>query len=178
MTHLLTPSNPPATPTQPSQPPISSYPLTASAASNTSLFIYRLSSEVAYLLLYFDDIIHTASSEPLRKSIKSRVSSEFAMKDLGPLHYFLCIAVSHISSCIFLSQKKYAVDILEQAGMSDCKLAPTPADTSGKLSAHFGPPHENPTLYRCSAGALQYLTFAHPNISYVVQQIPLVARCD
>ena len=98
--------------------------------SGTSLFIYHRGSNVAYLLLYVDDIILTASSDFLRKSNMSRLSSEFAMKDLGLLHYFLSIDVSCTSSGIFLSQNKYAADILERAGMIDCKLGSTPIDTS------------------------------------------------
>ncbi|MCI51994.1 copia protein, partial [Trifolium medium] len=90
---------------------------------------------MAYLLLYVDDIILTASSDDLHKSIISRLSSEFAMKDLGPLSYFLGIAVTRHDSGLFLSQKKYADEILERAGMSSCKSCPTPVDTKPKLSA-------------------------------------------
>lgn len=50
---------------------------------------------MAYLLLYVDNIILlTASSGSLRQSILHRLSSEFAMKDLGPMSYFLGIEVS------------------------------------------------------------------------------------
>src|SRR6266487_823981 len=62
--------------------------------SDNSLFIYRKDTHMAYLLLYVDDIILTTSSDDLRKSIISRLSSEFAIKDLGPLSYFLGIAVT------------------------------------------------------------------------------------
>ena len=63
---------------------------------------------MAYLLLYVDDIILTASSDKLHQSIISRLSSEFAMKDLGHLSYFLGIAVTRHAGGLFLSQKKYA----------------------------------------------------------------------
>lgn len=66
-----------------------------------------------YLLLYVDNIILTASSDNLRQSIISRLSSEIAMKDLGPLNYFLGIAVTRHDGGLFLSQKKYADEILE-----------------------------------------------------------------
>lgn len=52
---------------------------------DNSLFTYHNGNDTAYILLYVDDIILTASSDTLRQSIMSKLSSEFAMKDLGPL---------------------------------------------------------------------------------------------
>ena len=57
--------------------------------------------------------------------------------------------------------------------MTVCKLCSTPVDTQAKVSATEGPPVADPTAFRNLAGALQYLTFTWPNISYVVQQICL-----
>ncbi|XP_020219676.1 uncharacterized protein LOC109802671 [Cajanus cajan] len=128
---------------------------------------------MAYLLLYVDDIILTASSDELRKSIISLLSSEFAMKDLGPLNYFLGINVTRHAGGLFLSKKKYATEIIDRAGMSSCKPSPTPVDTKPKISAATSTPFEDPSLYRNLVGALQYLTFTRPDITYVVQQVYL-----
>jgi hypothetical protein len=57
------------------------------------------------------------------------------------------------------------MEIIERAGMIDSKPCTTPADTSSKLSSDMGDPISNPTHYRSLAGALQYLTFTHPDIS-------------
>ncbi|CAJ2672156.1 unnamed protein product [Trifolium pratense] len=141
--------------------------------SDHSLFIYHHDNDIAYILLYVDDIILAASSNTLRKSIMAQLSSEFAMKDLGPLSYFLGISVNRHSKGLFLSQKKYAEEIIERAGMSSCKPSPTPVDTKAKLSSTSGNPYHDPTEYRSLAGALQYLTFTIPDISYVVQQVCL-----
>ncbi|KAJ9542336.1 hypothetical protein OSB04_028842 [Centaurea solstitialis] len=141
--------------------------------SDHSLFIYKRGSDLAYILLYVDDILLTASSETLRQSIMTRLSSEFAMKDLGLLSYFLGIAVTHHKNGLFLSQRKYTEDIIERAGMSSCKSTPTPIDTKPKLSTDTTIPCSDPTLYRRLAGALQYLTFTRPDISYAVQQVCL-----
>uniref|UniRef100_A0A803KR03 Uncharacterized protein n=1 Tax=Chenopodium quinoa TaxID=63459 RepID=A0A803KR03_CHEQI len=59
--------------------------------SDNSLFIYHHGNETAYILLYVDDIVLTASSESLRHHVISQLSSEFAMKDLDPLSYFLVV---------------------------------------------------------------------------------------
>ena len=57
--------------------------------------------------------------------------------------------------------------------MLDCKPCSTPVDTQAKLSEAEGDPVEDPTGYRSLAGALQYLTFTRPDISYAVQQVCL-----
>jgi hypothetical protein len=63
------------------------------AKYDTSLFIYRRGNETVYLLLYVDDIVLTASSQPLLQQVISALKKEFAMKDLGILHHFLGVAV-------------------------------------------------------------------------------------
>ena len=82
------------------------------------------------------------------------------------------IVVSSNTADLFLSQKKYAAEILDKVGMSQCKAAPapapTPVTTSGKLCAYAGSPYDNPTLYRSLVGALQYLTFTRLDISFAV----------
>ncbi|XP_022007369.1 uncharacterized mitochondrial protein AtMg00810-like [Helianthus annuus] len=101
----------------------------------------------------------------------SALSGEFAMKDLGPLSYFLGIQVKRDGNHIFLSQEAYVRDIIHRASMDSCKPVATPVDTQTKLSADSGALHDDPTAYRSLAGALQYLTFTRPDISYAVQQV-------
>ncbi|GKD59409.1 ribonuclease H-like domain-containing protein [Tanacetum coccineum] len=138
--------------------------------TDTSLFVYHRGSDVAYLLLYVDDIILTASSTALLQRIITLLHSEFAMTDLGSLNYFLGISAQRSKSGLFLCQSKFAEEILERAHMQHCNPCKTPVDTESKLGSD-GDPVSDPTLYRSLAGALQYLTFTRPDISYVVQQI-------
>ncbi|GJV83458.1 ribonuclease H-like domain-containing protein [Tanacetum coccineum] len=132
----------------------------------------RQGTDTAYLLLYVDDIVLTASSESLLQQIIGSLHKEFAMIDLGSLNYFLGISVTRDSSGLFLSQKKYASQILERAHMVNCNPSQTPVDTGPKPGAD-GDPVSDPTLYRILAGSLQYLTFTRLDISYVVQQVCL-----
>lgn len=141
--------------------------------SDNSLFIYKHGGNTVFLLLYVDDIILTASSTPFLQHIITLLSSEFTMADLGPLSYFLGISVTRSKGVMFLSQRKYAEEILQRANMTNCKPVTTPADTKSKLSVNSGTPISDPTLYRRLAGALQYLTFSRPDIAYAVQQICL-----
>ncbi|GKC96971.1 ribonuclease H-like domain-containing protein [Tanacetum coccineum] len=71
---------------------------------DSSLFIYRSGSDTAYVLIYVDDIVLTASSTTLLQQIISSLHSEFDMTDLGALNYFLGISVTRDSTGMFLSQ--------------------------------------------------------------------------
>jgi hypothetical protein len=138
-----------------------------------SLFVLQCVEGTTFLLLYVDDIVLTASSTRLLDRITASLRSEFAMTDMGRLHYFLAIAVTRDSSGMHLSQAKYAAEIQDNADMTACKSATTPVDTPPKHSASAGPPVADPTEYRSLTGALQYLTFTRPDIAYAVQQVCL-----
>ncbi|XP_071687233.1 uncharacterized mitochondrial protein AtMg00810-like [Rutidosis leptorrhynchoides] len=118
----------------------------------------RHGTYTAYLLLYVDDIILTASSTTFLQRVISSLHKEFSMTDLGPLNYFLGISVTRTSS--------------ERADMLGCHPYRTPVETSAKLTAS-GPTVSDHTLYRSLAGAPQYLTFTGHDISYAVQQVCL-----
>jgi hypothetical protein len=100
----------------------------------------HLSSSIIkmFVLVYVDDIIVVSSSTEAITLLLKSLEKEFALKDLGELHYFLGIEVNKISDGILLSQSKYAMDILQRARMAKCKPVSTPLSTSEKLSAHVG----------------------------------------
>jgi histone deacetylase 1/2 len=141
-----------------------------SSKSDTSLFIFHSPTDVAYLLLYVDDIVLTASSDAFLHKIIAALSTEFSMTDLGPLSHFLGISVTRTASGLHLSQRQYALDLIDRAGMHDCNPVKTPIDSGSKLSLLDGDLLDNPTHYRSLTGALQYLTLTRPEISYAVQQ--------
>ncbi len=143
------------------------------AKSDMSLFIHHHGAETAYLLLYVDDIVLTASSPSLLRRLIDALQREFPVKDLGVLHHFLGVTAEPRPSGLLLHQRQYILDILERAKMIDCKPCSTPVDMHAKLSEVEGDQVEDPTGYRSLAGALQYLTFTRPDISYAVQQVCL-----
>jgi hypothetical protein len=143
------------------------------ARSDSSLFIFSSPAGMAYLLLYVDDMILSASSTALLQQIIARLKSEFAVKDMGALSYFLGIDVHRSSDGFFLSQSSYVHDLLERAGMANCKPVATPCDTKAKASTQDGTPVTDPSFYRSMAGALQYLTLTRPDIALAVQQVCL-----
>lgn len=96
--------------------------------SDASLFIYQQGEHLAYLLLYVDGIVFTASNQHLLGVIIAQLSAEFAMSDLGPLYHFLGINVTRDNRDLFLSQSQYARDILHRANSTACK----PCNTAGQ----------------------------------------------
>ncbi|GJY53005.1 ribonuclease H-like domain-containing protein [Tanacetum coccineum] len=92
----------------------------------------------------------------------SSLHSEFAMTDLGPFYYFLGISSLRIGSGMFLSQLKYASEILEQAHMEHCNPCQTPVDIESKLGLD-GDPVADPTLYRSHVALKQILHYIRAN---------------
>ncbi|XP_022041900.1 uncharacterized mitochondrial protein AtMg00810-like [Helianthus annuus] len=137
--------------------------------ADQSLFIYKTAKAIVYLLVYVDDIIITGSDSSFITSFVARLHKEFSVKDLGPLGYFLGLEVTHSDASLFLSQAKYAHDILSRAGLLDSKPVATPLATTDTFLSK-GVPFHDPTLYRSLVGALQYLTITRPDVSYAVNQ--------
>ncbi|GJV85068.1 ribonuclease H-like domain-containing protein [Tanacetum coccineum] len=81
------------------------------------------------------------------------------------------LGFSDFSAMLFESTK-YATEILERVQMLNCNPCRTLVDTEKKLGPE-GSPVTDPTLYRSLAGALQYLTFTRPDLSYAVQHLCL-----
>jgi len=121
--------------------------------------------------VYVDDILLTGSNSELLHKLITLLSSEFKLRDLGMVHYFLGIEVKPTSMGILLSQQKYATNIIRRAGMSSCKPVDTPSSPSSALTTLLGAPYSDSTKYRQIIGALQYLTFTRPDICYAVTKI-------
>jgi len=124
--------------------------------SDTSLFIYQRSKLAIYMLIYVDDIIVTSSSEEAIAALLQDSKKDFALKNLGDLHYFLGIEVQRNKEGVILSQEKYAREILTRAGMTNCKSPATPLSVIEKLSKFEGEmlSPEDSTRYRSIVGAL------------------------
>ncbi|MCO5597880.1 hypothetical protein L7F22_051965 [Adiantum nelumboides] len=90
------------------------------------------------------------------------------MKDLGELRYFLGIEKIHNEGGVWLSQKKYGLNMLMKYGMTDCKPISTPLDQNLNLRIDEEEVLDDATLYRRIVGSLIYMTISRPDLSYVV----------
>ena len=93
------------------------------------------------------------------------------MKDLRHLSYFLGLEITHSTDGLYITQAKYAFDLLSRAGLTDSKTIDTTVEINAYLTPSEGKPLSNPSLYRRLVGSLVYLTVTRPYISYAVHQV-------
>jgi Reverse transcriptase (RNA-dependent DNA polymerase) len=136
-----------------------------------SLFVARSNNKIALLLVYVDDIIITSNNEAFLQNCISHLQQQFALKDLGPLSYFLGIEVQTTPQGLHLSQTKYILDLLKRTNMLQANPFPTPMAQTNSLSLHDGDPFHDPYLYRSVVGALQYATVTRPDIAFAVNKV-------
>ena len=136
--------------------------------SDPSLFVYIKDKNIILLLLYVDDMAITGNSSTTLSKLLEELNKQFRMKDMGRLHYFLGIQAQYHSGGLFLSQQKYAEDLLIVASMADCAPMPTPLP----LQLNKVPDQEelfsDTKYFRSLAGKLQYLTLTRPDIQFAV----------
>ena len=112
-----------------------------------------------------DDIVITESDSKGISSLKSFFHSQFHTKDLRMLRYFLGIEVMQNKRGIFLSQRKYVLDLLsetEKLGVKPCSSPMAP----GIHLTREGETFEDPERYRRPVGKLNYLTVTRPDIAH------------
>ena len=90
-----------------------------------SLFTRKQGKSFTALLIYVDDILITGNDPVSIADIKKFLHNQFHLKDLGDLKYFLGIEISASRKGIFISQRKYALEIIKDAGL----LGAAPIDT-------------------------------------------------
>jgi hypothetical protein len=133
-----------------------------------TLYVKKEGNDFIIVCLYVDDIIYTSSSTYLVDEFKTQMMNEFEMSDMGLLHYFLGLEVYQVEGEIFLSQKKYARDLLDKFGMLNCKPATTPMNMNEKLQQEDGEELVDARRFRSLVGGLIYLTHSRPDIAFVV----------
>jgi hypothetical protein len=117
-----------------------------------------------YHIVGDESLILVTYSESLIVGYKQALTSDFEMKDLGMMHYFLGLEVWQRTDEIFLSQGKYTVEILKKFSMTECKSMPTPMMMDLKKMNDDDSDEIDPQLI----GSLMYLVNTRPDICYAV----------
>ena len=93
------------------------------------------------------------------------------MKDLGTLNYFLRLEVTSSSNEYYISQAKYAFDLLSKADITDNKTISTPLEYNAMVTPLASGPISDATLYSQLVGSLIYLTVSRLDISHAVGMV-------
>ncbi|XP_071695611.1 uncharacterized protein [Rutidosis leptorrhynchoides] len=135
-----------------------------------SMFIKDKHDIFVVLLVYVDDIVITGNNKAEIDSVKHFLKSKFLIKDLGLLKYFLGIEVVQTNDAIYLSKRKYCMELINEFGLLASKPLSTPIELN--VSSYKGKDNEkvisNITVYQKLIGKLIYITITRPDISYAV----------
>ena len=135
---------------------------------DSTLFLCRIDKCTILLLLYVDDMIITGDDLSGIQELKNFFSQQFEMKDLRHFSYFLGLEITYSTNGLYITQAKYASELLSRARLTDSKTVDTPVKLNAHLTPTEGKPLSNPSLYIHLVGSLVYLTVTRPDISYVV----------
>ncbi|CAI7860611.1 unnamed protein product, partial [Closterium sp. NIES-54] len=103
----------------------------AHSECDSALYVLKEGEKQLVLLLYIDDLLLFSDSKDLIREVKQRLGAEFAMRDLGPVTYYLGMHVNRdrANRTIHLHQEKYVKGVVESFGMGDSKPVGTPLAT-------------------------------------------------
>ena len=139
--------------------------------SDHTLFLKHNKEQIITLIVYVDDMIVTRKDFEERKTLQEHLAHEFEMKDLGELKYFLGIKVSRSKKSIFQSQRKYALDLLNETSMTTCSPTNTPMEENLKLCVHSNQVPANKEHYQRLIGRLMYLAHTRSDLAYALSVV-------
>ncbi|XP_072076868.1 uncharacterized protein [Arachis hypogaea] len=125
---------------------ISKFGMIQSEADHSIFSRHSFSTTSAYLVVYVDDIVITADDHEGITQLKQHLFDHFQTKDMEKLKYFLGIEVAQSNAGICISQRKYALDILEETEILDSRPIDTLMDPNTKLSPDQGEPLADPVI--------------------------------
>ena len=122
--------------------------MTRSTADRSIFYHHTSSGKYIYLIVYVDDIVIMGNDQDGIQRLKRHLFCHFQTKDLGKLKYFMGIEIAQSKFGMFMNQRKYGLEILENTSMLDCKPVDTLMDPNVKFIPGQGEPLHNPGRYR------------------------------
>nr|XP_016456693.1 PREDICTED: uncharacterized mitochondrial protein AtMg00810-like [Nicotiana tabacum] len=143
----------------------------SSSLNDYSLFSKITPSSTVFIAVYVDDILLVGNDTSELDSIKSFLDNQFKIKDLGSIHYFLGLEVSHLPQGLLVNQHKYLKELLTEFHCDSASLVVTSLDMSIMLTPTSGDPLADASPYRRLIRKLNFLQHTRPDISFSVQHL-------
>lgn len=118
--------------------------------------------------VYVDDIIFGSTKDELAHSFSKLMQEEFEMSMIGELTHFIGLQIRQQELGIFLSQSKYAKNLVKMFGLESASFVRTPMSPNVKLTVDLLGKSVDSSLYGSMIGSLLYLTASRLNINYSV----------
>ncbi|KAG8473197.1 hypothetical protein CXB51_035225 [Gossypium anomalum] len=138
-------------------------------ADHTMFYRHSQRGRIAVIIVYVDIILAGDDMDEIRR-LKEHLALEFVIKDLGHLKYFLGIKIARSKKGLVVSQKKYVIDLLKEAGMSGCRPTDTSIDPNVKFENIKGRLVDK-RQYQRLVGELIYLLHTRPDIAFAVSLV-------
>ncbi|KAH9685900.1 hypothetical protein KPL70_014158 [Citrus sinensis] len=132
---------------------------------------------ILIISLYVDDLIFTGNNESMFEEFKKSMEKEFDMSDLGKMRYFIGVEVVQNENGIYLSQKKYAKEVLDRFGMRESHPSKNPIIPGCKLTKDENGVKVDETEYKQDVGCLMYLAATRPDLMYVLGLVSRYMGC-
>lgn len=114
---------------------------------NYSLFTKQIELGFIGVLVYVD-IILGSKNKDLINQFNESLSSQFKLKNLGNLQYFLNLEISKSTQGMVVSQRKFILELLEEYGVLSAKPSSTPVELNSKLVHDDNTTLQDPSVYR------------------------------
>jgi len=135
---------------------------------DNTLFSKHKCKYILLVKVYVDDIIFSSTNDTMCQEFSKLMHGEFDMSLMGELTFFLGLQIKQTRDGIFLSQTKYARELLKKFDMQDCKLISTPMTSTISIDKDKSGIEVDGKRYRGMIGSLLYLTASRPDIMFNV----------
>jgi len=125
---------------------VQKFGLRRSEADHSIFYKHTSPGKCVYLIVYVDDIVITRNDTTGISQLKEHLCRHFQTKDLESPKYFLGIEVAQLKDGVVISQRKYALDILQETCMIDCRPVASPMDPNQKLTIEEGELFSDPEI--------------------------------
>jgi hypothetical protein len=125
--------------------------------ADSTLFTRKMGKDLFVCQIYVDDIIFGSTNASFCEEFSKIMTDRFEMSMMGELKYFLGFQIKQLEDGTFISQTKYALDLLKKFDMDKAKPIKTPMGTNGHLDLDMGGKSIDQNLDHSMIGSLLYL---------------------